>query len=65
MEFSAKQIAHLLQGVVEGNEEVIVNKLCKIEEKNAPFLRKKFINRTKCSNFTNFLRATANFIKCL
>ena len=28
-------------------------KLCKIEEKNAPFLRKKFINRTKCSNFTN------------
>ena len=32
MEFSAKQIAQLLQGVVEGNEEVIVNKLCKIEE---------------------------------
>ena len=32
MEFSAKQIAQLLQGVVEGNEEIIVNKLCKIEE---------------------------------
>ena len=32
MEFSANQIAELLSGTVEGNSEVIVNKLSKIEE---------------------------------
>lgn len=32
MEFSAKQIAQMLDGKVEGNENVVVNKLCKIEE---------------------------------
>jgi UDP-3-O-[3-hydroxymyristoyl] glucosamine N-acyltransferase len=32
MKFSAKQIAHLLHGSIEGNPEVNVNKLSKIEE---------------------------------
>jgi len=32
MEFSAKQIAELLQGTVEGDENVCVNQLAKIEE---------------------------------
>ena len=32
MEFSALQIAGLLGGTIEGNAEVTVNKLCKIEE---------------------------------
>lgn len=32
MEFSAKQIAQLLEGEIEGNEGVTVNKLSKIEE---------------------------------
>ena len=32
MEFSAKQIAHMLEGRVEGNENAVVCKLCKIEE---------------------------------
>lgn len=32
MEFSAKQIADFLQGVIEGNENVIVNTFAKIEE---------------------------------
>ena len=32
MEFSAKQIAGLLEGMVEGNENVCVNQLAKIEE---------------------------------
>lgn len=32
MEFSAKQIAQLLNGKVEGDENVLVSKLCKIEE---------------------------------
>lgn len=32
MEFSAEQIAEFLQGKVEGNKKVIVNKVCKIEE---------------------------------
>ena len=32
MEFSAKQIAELLQGDIEGNPEVTVNRLAKIEE---------------------------------
>lgn len=32
MEFSAKQIAQMLEGRVEGNENAVVSKLCKIEE---------------------------------
>lgn len=32
MEFSAKQIAQMLEGRVEGNENAVVCKLCKIEE---------------------------------
>ncbi len=32
MEFSAKQIAQMLEGRVEGNENAVVGKLCKIEE---------------------------------
>lgn len=32
MEFRAKDIAHLLQGVVEGDENVTVNNVSKIEE---------------------------------
>ncbi|MGB0166902.1 MAG: LpxD N-terminal domain-containing protein, partial [Luteibaculum sp.] len=32
MEFTAKQIAHLLEGEVEGNENAVVNRLSKIEE---------------------------------
>lgn len=32
MEFSAKQIAQMLEGRVEGNENAVVDKLCKIEE---------------------------------
>ena len=32
MELSAKQIADFLQGTTEGNSEVTVNKVCKIEE---------------------------------
>lgn len=32
MEFSAEQIAHLLNGTVEGNKDVTVNNLSKIEE---------------------------------
>ena len=32
MKFTAKQIAQMLEGRVEGNENVIVSKLCKIEE---------------------------------
>jgi len=32
MEFSAQQIAQLLHGIVEGDAEVIVNNLSKIEE---------------------------------
>ena len=32
MEFKAKDIAQLLQGTLEGNENISVNKLCKIEE---------------------------------
>lgn len=32
MEFTAEQIAGLLNGEVEGNSEAVVNKLCKIEE---------------------------------
>ena len=35
MEFTAKQISELLKGTVEGNEQVRVNKLCKIEEGEA------------------------------
>lgn len=32
MEFSAKQIADILEGKIEGNENVVVNRLSKIEE---------------------------------
>ena len=32
MEFTAKQIAQLLQGEVIGNDEAVVNRLAKIEE---------------------------------
>ena len=32
MEFSAKQIAGLLQGTIEGNEDITINKLSKIEQ---------------------------------
>lgn len=32
MEFNAKQIAQMLEGRVEGNENAVVSKLCKIEE---------------------------------
>ena len=32
MEFKAKDVAHLLQGVVEGDENVMVNNVSKIEE---------------------------------
>ena len=32
MEFSAKQIAQMLQGTVVGDENAVVSKLCKIEE---------------------------------
>ncbi len=32
MKFEAKQIAQMLQGTIEGNENVAVHKLCKIEE---------------------------------
>jgi UDP-3-O-[3-hydroxymyristoyl] glucosamine N-acyltransferase len=32
MEFTAQQIAQLLNGTVEGNPQVVVTKLCKIEE---------------------------------
>ena len=32
MEFSAKQIAQFIQGQVEGDENVIINDFCKIEE---------------------------------
>ena len=32
MEFSAKQIAQMLEGRVEGNENAVASKLCKIEE---------------------------------
>lgn len=32
MEFRAKQIAQMLEGRVEGNENAVVSKLCKIEE---------------------------------
>ena len=32
MEFSAKQIAELIQGSVEGNENATVNSFAKIEE---------------------------------
>ena len=32
MEFSAKQIAEMLNGTIEGNAGAIVNKLSKIEE---------------------------------
>ena len=33
MEFSASQIAELLNGTVEGDSEITVNKLSKIENK--------------------------------
>ena len=56
MEFSAKQIAEILEGSVEGNEEVKVNTLSKIEEGTAGSLTflanpkyKKFIYTTKAS----------------
>lgn len=32
MEFSAKQIAELLQGTVQGDENIVVNNVCRIEE---------------------------------
>ena len=32
MEFTAKQIAHLLNGIIEGDENAVVTKLAKIEE---------------------------------
>ena len=38
MKFSAKQIAELLQGTVEGNENAMVSGICKIEEGQAEML---------------------------
>ena len=38
MKFTAKQIAQMLEGRVEGNENVIVSKLCKIEEGEGGFV---------------------------
>ena len=32
MKFAAKEIAQMLQGVIEGDENICVDKLCKIEE---------------------------------
>ena len=32
MKFAAKEIAQMLQGVIEGDENIFVDKLCKIEE---------------------------------
>ena len=32
MKFEAKEIAQMLQGTIEGNENISVNRLCKIEE---------------------------------
>ena len=34
MQFTVKQIAHLLNGEVQGNESLIISKLAKIEEGN-------------------------------
>ena len=32
MKFAAKEIAQMLQGTIEGDENIFVDKLCKIEE---------------------------------
>lgn len=57
MEFSAKQIAELLQGRVEGNENVTVNTFAKIEEGKKGAL--SFLSNTK---YTHYIYTTESSI---
>ena len=49
MEFSAQQIAELLQGKIEGDEHVCVNRLAKIEEGETGAL--SFLSNPKYAKF--------------
>ena len=49
MEFTAQQIAQLLNGTIEGNENAIVNNLSKIEEGVPGTL--SFLANPKYTNF--------------
>lgn len=57
MEFSAKQIAELLQGRIEGNENVTVNTFAKIEEGKPGAL--SFLSNQK---YTNYIYSTQSSI---
>ena len=49
MQFTARQIGEMLHGVVEGNPDVVVDKLAKIEEGTEGSLT--FLANTKYSNY--------------
>jgi len=56
MEFTARQISELLKGTIEGNEQVKVNKLSKIEEGVPGSL--SFLSNPKYTNFIYNTRAS-------
>src|SRR5258705_6078697 len=56
MEFTAKQISELLRGTIEGNEQVKVNKLSKIEEGEPGSL--SFLANPKYTSFIYNTRAS-------
>jgi UDP-3-O-[3-hydroxymyristoyl] glucosamine N-acyltransferase len=56
MEFTAKQIGELLKGTIEGNAQIKVNKLCKIEEGEAGSLT--FLANPKYTSFIYDTRAS-------
>ncbi|MCS6823143.1 MAG: UDP-3-O-(3-hydroxymyristoyl)glucosamine N-acyltransferase [Cytophagaceae bacterium] len=55
MELSAKQIAHLLNGVVEGDDSVKVNNLAKIQEANSSSI--SFLSNPKYENYAYTTKA--------
>ena len=57
MKFTAKQIANILEGVVEGDEEILVNKLAKIEEGETGSLT--FLSNPK---YTSYIYSTESSI---
>lgn len=65
MEFSAKQIASLLGGKVEGDENIVANKLCKIEqgeEKGLSFLANPKYNHYLYSTKSSIVIINESFV---
>ena len=59
MEFTAKQIAELIQGKVEGNENATVNTFAKIEEGVPGAI--SFLSNPK---YTHFIYETKSSVSC-